>query len=375
MKNQDNKERICCFFNYSPHYRKGIYEQLNKVGDYNFFFAKNCVGQMKSIDFKESTIVPSFFRNIIVANKIVWQTCLLGLLFSSYKKFILTADTACLTHWIFMFCAKKMKKEVYFWTHGIRGNENKFHLKKNICYFKLATGLLLYSKHSMNLMTDLGFNEAKMRVIANSLDYDSHLKLRDGLVKTDRYKQLFSNNNPVLIFVGRLTRVKKLDMIVRACAKLSCLNNNVNVYFIGEGGEKSYLQELASELGVSELCKFHGGCYDESELGELIYNADICVSPGNVGLTAIHSLSFGTPVITHNNFSDQMPEFEAIVESGAGSFFRQGDQSSLVETISKWLANNPEKNTDLIKRCYEIIDAKYNPYSQFNVIQEFVNNN
>lgn len=55
---------------------------------------------------------------------------------------------------------------------------------------------------------------------------------------------------------------------------------------------------------------------------EFIYNADLCVSPGNVGLTAMHSLVFGCPVITHNCFEWQMPEFEAIQPGITGDFLR-----------------------------------------------------
>ena len=35
-------------------------------------------------------------------------------------------------------------------------------------------------------------------------------------------------------------------------------------------------------------------------ISKYLYYADICVSPGNVGLTAIHSLTYGTPVNSQN---------------------------------------------------------------------------
>lgn len=65
---------------------------------------------------------------------------------------------------------------------------------------------------------------------------------------------------------------------------------------------------------------FYGSCYDEQTNAELIYNADMCVAPGNVGLTAIHAMTFGCPVITHSDFKWQMPEFEAIHPGKTGDF-------------------------------------------------------
>lgn len=56
---------------------------------------------------------------------------------------------------------------------------------------------------------------------------------------------------------------------------------------------------------------------------ELIYNADLCVAPGNIGLTAMHAMMFGCPCISHNDFSWQMPEFEAIVPYKTGNFLKE----------------------------------------------------
>ena len=54
-------------------------------------------------------------------------------------------------------------------------------------------------------------------------------------------------------------------------------------------------------------------CYNEEANAELLYNASVCVCPAEVGLTAIHSLLFGTPVVSNDNFDEQMPEFESII--------------------------------------------------------------
>ena len=60
------------------------------------------------------------------------------------------------------------------------------------------------------------------------------------------------------------------------------------------------------------IARIIGECYSEETNAKLIYNADLCVAPGNIGLTAIHVMMFGCPAITHNDFKWQMPEFEAI---------------------------------------------------------------
>jgi len=78
-------------------------------------------------------------------------------------------------------------------------------------------------------------------------------------------------------------------------------------------------------------------------MGPLIALSDICVAPGEVGLTAMHSLIYGTPVVTHNDYTRQMPEFEAIEEHKSGAFFDYGNLSSLVCKL---------------EQCWEDIEAK-----------------
>ena len=104
----------------------------------------------------------------------------------------------------------------------------------------------------------------------------------------------------------------------------------------------------------------------------MINNHLLCVSPGNIGLTAIHSLTYGTPAITHNNFSNQMPEFEAIQDGFTGSFFEENDINSLKLSIQKWLSKHPIKNDELIKNCYSIIDRYYNPQYQIKLLKSIL---
>src|SRR5690606_35683945 len=57
--------------------------------------------------------------------------------------------------------------------------------------------------------------------------------------------------------------------------------------------------------------------------------------PGNVGLTAMHALTYGTPVVSHSNASRQGPEFESIKDGVSGFLFKEDDVDSLVDAILK----------------------------------------
>ena len=212
-----------------------------------------------------------------------------------------------------------------------------------------------------------------MFVVYNSLDYPNQICLREHLqpdVLASRKKKFFNHPDyPVLLFVGRLTPAKKLEQLILAAEALHRIGERVNILIVGDGQDREILSSLCEQKKLQPYVVFYGECYDEEELAALIALADVCVSPGNVGLTAIHSLTYGTPVITHNNPLEQGPEFEAIVHGATGMFFEQGSIDLLTETIRTWLQDHILNREQLRKKCYNIIDKYYNPAFQAKIIR------
>ena len=103
----------------------------------------------------------------------------------------------------------------------------------------------------------------------------------------------------------------------------------------------------------------------------MIASSTCCISPGEVGLTAIHSLNYGTPVISHDNFDRQMPEVESIINNYNGFLFKHNDINSLATLLEAWIDKNQDRD-EIRKRCYKIIDEKFNPKYQLNIIEELV---
>ena len=154
-------------------------------------------------------------------------------------------------------------------------------------------------------------------------------------------------------------------MALQSCKKEGHI---INMTYIGDGEKKEELQSQTKELGLDSQVWFYGPSYDDEVLSELIYNADLCVVPGNVGLTAMHSMVFGTPVITHNRYSYQMPEFEAIKEGITGAFFEYNDIDSLSNSIQEWLMNNNDRDA-VRQACFKEIDEQWTPQFQIEVLK------
>ena len=364
------KDMICCSLNFAPHYRQEIFLRMEKKLDCDFFFGDKTYGPIKKIDYSRfnKKVSELVFTNIFKQLYILkGQTKLSS---ASYSHYIITGQAYNLSAWTLLFLNKIRGKKTFIWNHGWYGNEN--FIKKTLKKYqlKLAAGYFLYGNYAKRLMEKEGFDSNKLHVVYNSLSYTEQLKIRRQLTKTSIYLDRFENTNPTLLFIGRLTKVKKLHLVLKAMQLAFEEGYYCNLVIIGEGTEKQLLEKLVEDFNLKQNIWFYGSSYKEEQIGQLIYNADICISPGNIGLTAIHSLMYGTPAITHNNFTNQMPEFEAIEEGITGTFFKENDPIDLKSAIIQWLVKYPQKEADLIQACYNKIDLYYNPNYQIKILKE-----
>ena len=358
-----------CFNNIAS-YRKSIYKMIDKEFDCDWFIEIN---GSKVKPFSESELRNVHRLHRIELGPFYWERGLLKLLRKDYDIYFMYGTTRNLT--LLFFCAiKKLlfsNKRVYFWTHGYYGKENKLELliwKRPL--FKLPDGLFTYGDYAKEIMVSDGFEGERIFPIHNSLDYDTQMELRNNMLVSDIYKQHFKNSNKVIVFIGRLMPIKKLDMLIDSVGILKNKGELYNVIFIGDGPERHNLENRVKSNNLNNQVWFYGESYDEEENANLVYNADVCVAPGNIGLTAVHCLMFGCPAISHDNFKMQMPEFEVIKPGKTGDFYHYGSTESLADTISNWFLLHFNDKDVVRKACYEVIDSQWNPYYQIDILRK-----
>ena len=337
----------------------------------DFFFGDYRPGKIKYLDVSLLKNFKGYFHNINIG-PFCWQKGSMKLLKSDYTDIITSADTYCLSFWPLLFRAKSNNKNIWLWIHGAFGDEGWFKKWMIKTRINKSKGAFLYGNYAKKILIGWGINEKKLHVIYNSLAYDEQILIREHLNTSGIYNQHFGNENPNIVFIGRLTKIKKLDQILNAVKLLKDKGKSFNVTFIGDGVQKDALIKLSEQLELSSQVWFYGACYDEKQISDFIYNADMCVSPGNVGLTAMHAMTFGTPVITHNNFCKQMPEFEAIEDGKNGAFFDENNVASLAKTIATWVDTHDDRN-EIRQYCYRVIDEKYNPHIQIEIMKKSIN--
>jgi glycosyltransferase involved in cell wall biosynthesis len=339
--------------------------------DCRFYFGETTEASIKKMDYNVLRHKPVELRYVRLFSHFNWLKGSVGLTFSDFDSYILIGEPYCLSTWCTLVLNRLLGKKTYLWSHGWYGDEGALKTIIKKAFFVLSHGVFLYGQYARKLMIDKAFDPGKLHVIYNSLQYSRQLAIRKKLTRSNIYQNHFGNRNPTVIFIGRIQPKKKLHLLIEALRDARSNNARLfNIMIIGDGSDFERMKALVIESELQQYIWFYGACYDESVNADFIFNSDVCVSPGEIGLTGIHCLMYGTPVITHDKFSDQMPEFEAVVAGKTGDFFEHGSVGSLHQRIQDWFHLYPRKTDAVIMNCFDMVDTRYNPLLQLRIFKK-----
>lgn len=287
-----------------------------------------------------------------------------------FDALILEGNVAVLTNWIAIAIARVRRRRVLLYTHGWLQQEHGARKFVRNAFYGMADGLILYGMRARRIGERAGFDPADLFVAYTSLPHARGAVSRNNGEALELRRETFGDSNvPLIVSVGRLTSAKRYDLLVEAAARLKAEGLSINLALIGDGPRRGELEAQARTLGVRLVCT--GAIYDETSLERWFAAADVTVIPGAAGLTVVHSLSHGVPVIVHDNDDEQMPESEALEDGKNGATFRAGDAQDLARAIRRVLETLP-RSARVAAFCREVIDAKYNPAAMREVFDRAV---
>lgn len=128
-----------------------------------------------------------------------------------------------------------------------------------------------------------------VKVIPTGIDF-KHIS---GVVASEEHSDV--------IFAGRLARHKNVDLLIRALAPACRDMPDLRAVIIGDGPEKSRLEKLALDLGLSRNVSFRGFLDDHDHVISLIKSSRVFVMPSSregFGIAALEANACGLPVVT-----------------------------------------------------------------------------
>jgi glycosyltransferase involved in cell wall biosynthesis len=139
-------------------------------------------------------------------------------------------------------------------------------------------------------------------------------------------------------YVGRLEPYKKVDVLLRAAARLVERFPALQIDVIGRGSDRARLERVAAEVGLAERTHFAGFVSDE-ERDRLLAGARACICPSvkeGWGLTVIESNALGTPNVT----TDAPGLRDSVRDGETGFLVPDGDVEAFAARIGDLLGDD-----------------------------------
>jgi len=230
---------------------------------------------------------------------------------------------------------------VVLWGHGYSKTERKWWIRIRNWIAQLADAILFYEPRTRERFVEEGWNPEKLFFALNSIDPTEIEKSRRAWQAKPEQLESFRKENhlgkgPVVLFVSRLQRENRVDLLIQATLELVKTTPSLKVVIIGNGDEeKARLQKLVHALGLSENVLFVDGIYDEQKLAPWFLVSRVFCYPSNIGLSVIHAFWYGLPVVTSNDSARQNPEV-VVIEDGVNSLlYEHGSAQSLAAALSR----------------------------------------
>ena len=156
-----------------------------------------------------------------------------------------------------------------------------------------------------------------------------------------RSRALPNSRTLTILYVGRLEAVKGVDHLIRAFAAVHDKHKHCTLRIVGEGSQKSELQQLAKLLGVDQSVEFAGWVKPQhiaDEFGAASIVAIPSVWPENLPTVAVEALAVGRPIVG----SDTGGISELVNDGVNGLLVTPGDETALAAVITE-LLDDPAK--------------------------------
>lgn len=225
--------------------------------------------------------------------------------------------------WVLLLTTLFTNKTIYLHGQGGYKNSSFFVNSTYKMLLFLCDGYICYTDYSkQELLKKLPRGlQHKVSVCQNTLDIAPVNKV------------LKNNISHSIFYIGRLRQGCDIDILLTAA-----LRGNVNVKVIGTG-DSEYLERLKNKYG--SIATFYGAIFDEVKQREIASTCFAGAYGGDAGLSVVHYMGLGLPVIVHNDIARHMgPEASYVIDGVNGLLFERLNVDSLLAKINILLSND-----------------------------------
>jgi len=157
-----------------------------------------------------------------------------------------------------------------------------------------ASRVLAVTDVERRQLLEAGVDPGRIRVVPNPLDLDEF----DDAPARGRFRARHRIDGPLVAFLGKITPRKRVDLLIRAFARLSQTDATL-VVAGNDMGAAAAAARTARDTGAAGRTRFVGLLKGRERL-DLLADADVVVYPSEheiFGLVPLEALLVGTPVV------------------------------------------------------------------------------
>lgn len=225
----------------------------------------------------------------------------------------------------------------------------------------VASSSIGVSQSLVDKLISLGGDPSRTHVLRNGVDLERFHPVDQAKARNDLGLPM---DRRVLLSVGHLVSIKGHDIAIQALADMP----EADLAIVGEGPERSSLQELAHSMGVTNRIRF-AGARPQTELPLWYSAADalvLCSSREGWANVLLESMACSTPVVATNVGGTA----EALSAPEAGVLMQDRSPAGLVAAVDKLFASYPERK--MVRQFAEQFDWQATTRGQLALFQAAV---
>lgn len=245
-----------------------------------------------------------------------------------------------------MLRCRRQRIPCVLWGHGYSKGERKAMWKARLAVARLATAVVLYNHTTRRRYLEEGFDPQRVFVALNALEQEPIQNARQSWLDRPADLAEFRRRNnldkgPVLLFVSRLYHEKKPELMVEATRLLVQRHPTLRTIIIGKGDLEPAVRQMVRDMNLEPNVLFAGEIYGEDKLAPYFLSSDLFVYPRRIGLSLLHAMGYGLPIVTSDALDSSNPEVEALRDRDNAWLYPGEDPKDLADAVSHLLADEP----------------------------------
>ena len=345
---------ICIYQKFIPKYREAFFQDLS-----NLLIERKNMNLYILIDKPEIELQSEYIYNF----KIIKALSLKSLnLIKNSRAIIIEANHKNIISYFYIIFSSIIKTEKIAYCHFIGSTRNIIIPLKSILrriYLLIFDRIIFYYKYEIDLFK-------RVIPVKKSKDYLYYAKnsIDTKLIYKLRSKYNLDERKFDFISIGRINKKFNLRLLI---SSLEASTYKKSLRFVLIGSSKNDDLFIKTKYCIHKI-KLIKSTYNEKIIAKFANNSKVFIYPGDIGLSLIHGLAYGLPVLIHSENNKHNPESSIFIKNKSGLLFKRNNFLDLSGKISKILENKDklnfysEENIKIIKNNLDIKNMSLNFY-------------